>query len=179
VIELLHLASPTHHPVVHRLHQIWLALVVRTAPDVDPRLLPNEHVYRLFQGLHPHDQRHLIAVYEKAVAAGLPPDICTAGLLHDIGKVTLAGTRISLVARIAHVLLQRFSPTLETRLILGSGLWLGVGLRLAQNHGKLGADRLRALAVDPRICEIVERHDDCSYPDRAVHLLQEIDSATP
>jgi hypothetical protein len=179
VIDLLHLTSPTHHPVIHRLHQIWLALTLRTAPDVDPTLLPNEHVCRLFQGLHPHDQRHLIAVYEKAVAAGLPPDVCTAGLLHDIGKVTLAGTRISLAARIAHVLLQHFSPSLEARMIERSGPWLGVGLRLAKNHGHLGADRLRALAVEPGICEIVERHDDCTHPDPAVRLLQEIDSATP
>jgi hypothetical protein len=179
VIGLLHLASPAHHPVIHRLHQIWLALTLRTPPHIDSTLLPNEHVRLLFNGLHPHDQRHLIAVYEKAVAAGLPPNVCTAGLLHDIGKVTLAGTRISLAARIAHVLLQRFSPSLEARLIQRSGPWLGVGLRLAQNHGRLGADRLRALAVDTWICEIVERHDDCSYPDHTVHLLQEIDSATP
>jgi len=141
--------------------------------------MPNEQVCRLFRGLHPHDQRHLIAVYEKAIAAGLPPDVCTAGLLHDVGKVTLAGSRISLAARIAHVLLQRFSPSLEARLIERSGPWLGVGLRLAQNHGRLGADRLRALAVDPAVCEIVERHDDCTYPDLAVRLLQEIDSTTP
>ena len=179
MIDLPHLTSPAHHPVIHRFHQIWLALTLRAAPEFDSRLFPNELVCRLFHGLHPHDQRHLIAVYGKAVAAGLPPDVCTAGLLHDIGKVTLAGTRISLAARIAHVLLQHFSPALEARLIQGSGPWLGVGLRLAQNHGRLGADRLRALTVDLRICEIVERHDDCSYPDHAVHLLQEIDSATP
>ena len=174
-----YLRSATHYPVVHRLHQIWLALTLRDSPTVDLALFPSEHVWLLFRDLHPHDQRHLIAVYDKAIAAGLSPEVCQAGLLHDIGKVTLAGTRISLAARITHVLLQRFAPSFESQLIQRSSPLPWVGLRLAGEHGRLGANRLRALAVDPVICEIVERHDDCSNPDPAVRLLQEIDSATP
>jgi putative nucleotidyltransferase with HDIG domain len=161
------------------LHQIALALIARTPPVVDRRLFPNESVWRLFEELHAHDQRHLLAVYRKAVDAGLPEPVCTAGLLHDIGKATLAGTRISLVARIAHVILQRASPEFETRLTDRSGPWLGIGLRLAQEHGTLGANRLRALAVDSRICEIVEHHDDPTLCDPPIRRLQEIDSATP
>ena len=179
MIHTAYLRSATHYPIVHRLHQIWLALTLRDTPTIDPTLFPGEHVWLLFRDLHPHDQRHLIAVYDKAIAAGLSPEVCRAGLLHDIGKVTLAGTRISLAARITHVLLQRFAPSFEAQLIQRSGPWLGVGLRLAREHGRLGANRLRALEVDPVICDIVERHDDCSHPDPAVRLLQEIDSATP
>jgi putative nucleotidyltransferase with HDIG domain len=165
--------------LTHRLHQIALALIARTPPAVDRRLFPNDAVWRLFDELHTHDQRHLIAVYQKASDAELPEAICTAGLLHDIGKVTLAGTRISLVARIAHVILQRAAPEVEARLIDRSGPWLGVGLHLAHNHSRLGARRLRALAVDPRICDIVEHHDDATLCDPLVRRLQEIDSATP
>jgi hypothetical protein len=171
--------SVTSLALTHRLHQIALALIVRTAPAVDRRLFPNDAVWRLFDGLHAHDQRHLLAVYRKAVDAGLPEPVCTAGLLHDIGKVTLAGTRISLAARIAHVILQRAAPDVEIRLIDRSGPWLGVGLRLAHEHGTLGANRLRALAVDSRICEIVAHHDDTTLSDPPICRLQEIDSATP
>ena len=165
--------------LTHRLHQIALALVARTPPVVDRGLFPSDAVWRLFEGLHAHDQRHLLAVYRKAVDAGLPGPVCTAGLLHDIGKVTLAGTRISLAARIAHVVLQRASPEIETRLIDRSGPWLGVGLRLAHEHGTLGANRLRALSVDSRICEIVAHHDDLTLCDPPIRRLQDIDSATP
>ena len=165
--------------IVHRLHQICLALVVRTPPDIDPSLFPTDSAWRLFQDLHPHDQRHLIAVRQRADEAGLTEPLCQAALLHDIGKVTLCGTRISLAARIVHVILQRISPGTE-RSITGARLpLLGTGLRLANHHGKLGADRLRALGVSCVVCHIVEIHDDKNQHDVGIRLLQEIDSATP
>jgi putative nucleotidyltransferase with HDIG domain len=133
----------------------------------------------MFQSLHPHDQRHLLVVYQKAGDAGLPDSVRQAALLHDIGKVTLSGKRISLAARIIHVILQRISPSTDRALAELNLPGLGVGLRLANHHGKLGADRLRALGVSCRVCEIVEIHDDKNQHDGDIRLLQEIDSATP
>jgi hypothetical protein len=165
--------------IVHRLHQIGLALVARTAPDIDPNLFPTDSAWRLFQDLHPHDQRHLITVRQRADEAGLPEPLCQAALLHDIGKVTLCGTRISLVARILHVILQRISPGIE-RLLTGARLpLLGTGLWLANHHGRIGAERLRALGVPCVVCHVVEVHDHEDQFDSNIRLLQEIDSATP
>lgn len=166
-------------PLFHRLHQISLALRQRTAPTAPPDLFPNQATWRLFRDLHAHDQRHLLAVYRKAVTAGLPTLVCQAGLLHDIGKVTLTRTRISLVARIAHVLLGRLFPVLGKSIAANSSPWTGVGMRLAADHARIGADRLRALGVDERICHIVEVHDDSSQSDPDIRRLQGIDSATP
>ena len=174
-----HQPAPIRLPFLHRLHQIALALRVRTAPFADPSIFPSRASWQLFQDLHPHDQRHLLAVFEKAVAAGLPPHVCQAGLLHDIGKVTLTRTRISLPARIAHVLLGRLAPRMRGHAMLEQIPWLGVGLRLAERHGTIGAARLRALGTAESICAIVESHDVHPHPNSEVRLLQEIDSATP
>jgi putative nucleotidyltransferase with HDIG domain len=164
---------------VHRLHQIGLALRKRTAPIAPPKLFPNEATWRLFQDLHAHDQRHLLAVHQKAVAAGLPEHLCQAGLLHDIGKVTLTRTRINLAARITHVLLGRLFPALGRAIAADRSPWTGVGMHLAAGHARIGAERLRALGVDERICQVVEVHDDPEQPDPDIRRLQEIDSATP
>lgn len=163
----------------HRTHQIILALAVRHAPPIDPALFPNQAVWRLFTELHPHDQRHLLAVHDKAAGARLPGPICLAGLLHDIGKVTLPGTRISLVARIAHVVLERLSPAADAKLAEREVPLLGVGMRLAHNHARIGANRLRALGVDEEVCRIVEFHDNPTQTDPDVRALQNIDSSTP
>ena len=165
--------------LLHRLTQIALALRKRSAPDSPLEIFPNEESWRLFQDLHPHDQRHLVAVYEKAVAAGLPGHVCQAGLLHDIGKVTLTSTRINLAARIAHVLLGPLFSSFGGSIATGSSPWPGVGMHLAVNHARVGSERLRALGVDERICHIVEVHGVRAQTDPAIRLLQEIDSATP
>ena len=163
--------------IVHRLHQIALAVSKRESPAFEPSDFPGDRVVRLFQSLHPHDQRHLLDVHCKAKKAGLDEVHCQAALLHDVGKVTLAGTRISLWARIAHVILHRISPTAgATFARLGA---LGPGLRLARDHGQIGADRLRALGVSESICQIVECHDDSSQVSPQLCLLQKIDSETP
>jgi hypothetical protein len=164
---------------LHRLHQIALALRIRTAPDIEPSFFPSESVWRMFSDLHPHDQRHLIAVFDRAREAGLPDTLCQAALLHDIGKVTFGGTRISLVARIIHVVLQRLSPATGCALAEINIPWLGIGLRLAHHHGKLGAERLRAIGMPCDICHAVEIHDDKGQRDPDIRALQNIDSATP
>jgi putative nucleotidyltransferase with HDIG domain len=129
--------------------------------------------------LHPHDQRHLLEVHCKAQSAGLTDEVITAGLLHDIGKVTLTGARISLPARIAHVLLGRLAPQLRGSPTLARVPWLGVGLRLAERHAQYGAERLRALGVNESICRIVETHDLPNQNNPEMRALQAIDSATP
>lgn len=149
------------------------------APEMDRRLFPNEFAWRMFKDLHPHDQRHLAAVHARARAAGLPEPLCQAGLLHDIGKVTFGGTRISLAARIIHVVLHRLAPTADRTLAEMNIPWLGIGLRLANHHAKFGADRLRAVGVPCDVCHIVEVHDDMHQVDPTIRLLQDIDSATP
>jgi hypothetical protein len=133
----------------------------------------------MFHDLQVHDRRHLFEVHRKARADGLDDELCTAALLHDIGKVTLTGTKISLPARIAHVLLGRLAPSLRGSPMLEQVPWLGIGLRLAERHAGYGAERLRALGVADSICGIVASHDVEPHPEERVRRLQEIDSTTP
>ena len=165
--------------VNHRLRQIGLALGVRTTSPIDPALIPNEAVRRLFQQLHPHDQRHLREVHRKAREANLPRFMCQAAILHDIGKVTLAGTTINLISRIAHVLLSQRSSPICLRPVNSRLPVVGTGMRLASGHARVGAARLRALGVPETVCHVVALHDDRTVTDPLLRLLQEIDSATP
>lgn len=154
----------------HRVHQTALAIFGAHAPDVDPDLFPSDAVYRLFLSLAAHDRRHLIAVHRLAVAEGLDVATCQAALLHDIGKASLAGRHVHTHERILHVLPIGLHPDLDTHVS-------GVGL--ARHHAAIGADRLRALGVDERVCWLVEHHDQTGTADAQLEALQRIDNATP
>jgi putative nucleotidyltransferase with HDIG domain len=111
-----------------------------------------------------------MAVHAEALAQGLEPETCQAALLHDIGKASLAGEHVTTVERILNVLPMRMHPERSNRV---------TGINLARHHAVIGAERLRALGVDERVCWLVEHHDDDSAADAQLRLLQAIDNATP
>jgi hypothetical protein len=154
-----------------RLVQTLRALVYRRRPSEIPTVFPNEQVRRLFRTLSAHDQRHLIMVYEHCLAAGLARETCLAGLLHDIGKASLAGRSIPVLARISQVIWA--TPTGQ-----GADSWI-TPRSLAAHHARSGAVRLRALAVDERVCWLVEDHDDGTPGDIELDQLRVIDNSTP
>ena len=155
------------------LRAIW-----RTDPLPAPERLTCERQLLLFDSLSPHDRHHLGVAYESALDRTDDPDVQLAALLHDLGKVTLSGKRISLPARVIAVLGNHVPSKLRERLRpKRSGAWL-TGPWLAEHHARLGAERLRALGVREDVCWLVENHDDYDIADRRLELLREIDSST-
>jgi HD-like signal output (HDOD) protein len=106
--------------------------------------------------LAPFDRRHLVAVAEQLERAGHPDHVVLAGLLHDIGKVG----RITVVDRVAMVLLRRLSPVLLDR--LAASRWSAPfleGLHLLLRHAERGADLLADAGMPAEVTWLVRHHE--------------------
>jgi hypothetical protein len=130
-----------------------------------------------FWDLHRFDQRHLICVHQRLREQGVADhDVLLAGLLHDVGKVSFR-VRPGSIDRALKVLLARFAPGLLSRVTASPRRW-NRGLYVAVHHPRLGAERLRALGANERVCWLVARHEDApEVVDAALRVLQEADCA--
>ena len=132
----------------------------------------------MFEVLDARDRSHLLAAYQVSLETADDRVVQLAALLHDIGKATLSGKRISLVARVCVVLLPALPGELRGRVRPDrDGAWL-TGWWLAKHHARLGAERLRALGVSEEVCRLVELHDSINVADDRLKLLRDIDSGT-
>ena len=161
--------------LVHRIQQTFLALYVRQIPAIPDTLFSDDLVRRLFVTLSAHDQRHLLAVHRKARQRGYDELTCSAALLHDVGKASLAGRHVSVMARILNVV--------QESVRVGNGS-TGPPLQidnyaLNRSHGALGAARLRALGLSESVCALVEMHDCPDPTDERLIRLQQLDNTTP
>jgi hypothetical protein len=169
--------SKRRNPAVHRVRQGLQALKLADPPPI-PALLKTERLALLFEALSSRDRHHLTIAYQAALSRSSDSELHLAALLHDLGKVTLSGKQISHPARVVAVLAEHLPRRLRNRLRSEEGgAWL-TGLWLAEHHGRLGADRLRALGVSETICWLVEHHDNHELADERLTLLREIDSET-
>ena len=120
-----------------------------------------------FAMLPDYDQRHLCAVYRTLGAAGeTDADLLQAALLHDLGKAAL-GSRVRLLDRVLHVLLDSTSPSLldwATRLT--APRWR-LGIALAHHHPRLGAEWAEQLECSARVCWLIAHHANDPPPHDA------------
>ena len=125
-----------------------------------------------FRALPVHDQAHLCAVYRFLRDRGVDDrEVLTAGLLHDLGKVSAAG-QVRLVDRAVRVVLARLVPGLLRRWARVPAAGWRLGLALAVHHPALGAERAAALGASPRVCWLIAHHEDAgAVDDRDLRLL--------
>lgn len=141
-----------------RIRQGLRALAPAPAPILPPRYaghLP-ARVARAWDALGAYDRRHLIAVAGDLAAAGHSEHVVLAGLLHDIGKVG----RVTVVDRVAVVMLDRFAPTLRDRLASRPRPLPGLdGLHLLLRHAERGADMLAEAGLPADVVWLVRHHE--------------------
>jgi hypothetical protein len=141
-----------------RMRQGLRALVPAPAPVLPPRYaeyLP-ARVERAWHALAPYDRRHLVAVAEDLAASGHSAHVVLAGLLHDIGK---AG-RVTVVDRVAVVMLDRLAPGLRHRLASRQRPLPGLdGLHLLLRHAERGANLLAGAGMPADVVWLVRHHE--------------------
>lgn len=122
-----------------------------------------EPLLEAWRALEPYDQRHLVAVAEDLEASGQPDHVVLAGLLHDIGKVG----RITIVDRVALVLLGRLAPQVRERLAARSRPLPGLnGLHLLLRHADTGANLLERAGMPADVVWLVRHHEQpTEHPD--------------
>ena len=126
---------------------------------------------RLFDAMHPADQRHGLDVMEELRASGeTDPDLLVAGLFHDAAK----GRATGLWHRVAWSLGERY----------GTWVWrtagrlpgFGRALERLAGHADASADLALAAGCSPRAAALI-RHRAAPSDRRLVEALRRADEA--
>ncbi len=161
----------------YRSRQFWRALLGPKTPVADSLLLRHLSAAQvgLFRRMQPSEQAHAFHVYERLTAAGhTDPDLLTAALLHDVGKVLVP---LSLLDRVVIVLGKRFFPRRARRWSEGTPTRLRRPFVVAAQHPAWGADLASAAGASPRTVDLISRHQDVpSAGDLLLAALQAADN---
>ncbi len=143
----------------------FFGFLTATPPSPTEQRLVHDHLTpdeaRAFWEQRPEDQRHAIDVARRvALAAGDDRELIRAALLHDVGK---AAAPIGAVRRSLATVLDVI------------GLPLPPAMATYRDHGRLGAERLRAVGADGIVVAFASHHPGPpptgSDPDRWAILL--------
>lgn len=168
---------------LYRVHQFWDA--VRTPSLTSDDLRPAQRVLSepqmaLFSRLQPSEQAHGLRVLKTLQAMGENhPDLLTAALLHDIGKIQY---QLHLWERVVIVLGKRFASNLVAR--WGNALpggWKRPFV-IATQHPTWGADLARQAGTSALAIRLIQNHQEDvlsgsldSLENHLLSLLQKAD----
>ena len=162
--------------LAYRTRQFWNALPgTRKRVETDallPHLSPTQIV--LFRRMQRSEQAHAFQVLNRLKAAGqTDPDLLTAALLHDVGKVLFP---LSLLDRVVIVLGKAFFPRQARRWSEGTPERFRRPFVVAAHHPEWGADLAAQAGSSPRTVELIRCHqDNPSQNDPLLTALQAAD----
>lgn len=165
--------------LAYRTRQFWLALRARpgslTAERIDPYLSPAQQA--LFRRLQPAEQVHAFLVLQRLQEADQrDPDLLTAALLHDVGKVVAP---LSLWERVLIVVGRRFFPARAAAWGRGQPRGLCRAFVVAARHADWGADLAAEAGTSPRAVDLIRRHQQADAGgDPLLAALQAADDET-
>jgi len=165
--------------LAYRTRQFWNALpgpLKRVETEaLLPHLLPSQVV--LFRRMQPSEQTHASQMLERLKAAGqTDPDLLTAALLHDVGKILVP---LSILDRVVVVLGKRFFRRRAMRWGEGTLSRLRRPFVVAAHHPEWGADLAEKAGASSRTVDLIRRHQDIpSADDSLLAALQAADDET-
>jgi HD domain len=162
--------------IAYRVHQFWLAILPSRTPVPDASLQPylTPELLLLFHRMLPSEQRHSLLMLQRLLVHGYTdPELLAAALLHDVGKSL---SPLSILDRILIVLGKSLLPRLASHWGTGSPHGLRRPFVVAACHPAWGADLALAAGASPRLCDLIQRHQDPSTEgDPLLSALQAAD----
>jgi hypothetical protein len=160
--------------LTYRSRQFWNALLgPRTRVETEallPHLTPTQ--ITLFRRMQPSEQAHAFQILERLKNAGqTDPDLLTAALLHDVGKILYP---LSTFERVIIVLGKRFFRRSARRWGEGKPTGFRRAFVVAAQHPDWGAGLAEQAGVTPGAVELIRRHQDPLSPNpgsRSEYLL--------
>ena len=170
--------------IQYRIRQFRQAVIrsgkVIATERLKPYLNPSQIV--LFRRMQPCEQAHAVEVLDQLRAAGHnEPELMTAALLHDVGKIL---SPLSLFERVLIVLGQALFPRTVERLSRGEARGLGHAFVVAAQHAQWGADLAAQTGAPAGTVELIGRHQQrlttppASPSDHLLAALQSADDST-
>lgn len=155
----------------YRVWQFFRALLARIHPHerelVAQQLGPS--LVALFWQMDRCDQRHGLDVYRTLQEVGYQDrELLQAALLHDVGK---AGGGLTLIHRVAVVLLEKYAPHVLERWTQNGRTWRTPFVRHAK-HAQLGAQWTLEASIAPQAAEWIRRHHNPDPTDDRLAALQ-------
>lgn len=146
--------------LAYRTRQFWNTLTVTRKPVETSAILPHLSPAQitLFRRMHKSEQTHALNVFNLLKAASKnDPDLLTAALLHDVGKVLFP---LSLFDRVLIVLGKAFFPRQARSWSEGPPEKHHRPFVVAAHHPEWGADLAGQAGASPRTVELIRHHQD-------------------
>lgn len=155
--------------MMYRARQFFLAFFAAPDPEglarVKQMLAPA--LLDLFGQMLPFEQAHALRVFDRLKEQGhTHPDLLTAALLHDVGKVRAP---LKPWERVVGVLARKFFPGRARQWGQGEPGGLKAGVVVAEQHARWGAEMAEAAGATDRAVRLIASHQD----QTPVHLSDE------
>ncbi|HKZ69783.1 MAG TPA: HDIG domain-containing protein [Anaerolineales bacterium] len=164
----------------YRLWQFWRLISKRISPDelAEVRGWLTPALFDVFCKLNPAERHHAYCVRQTLAAQGqADPDLLTAALLHDVGKSRMP---LAVWEKVTIVLGNRFARPTVTAWgnDTGPATWWRRPFVNYHQHPGWGAEMIEAGGGNPRVVELVRRHQDKVAPDDPIYkFLSALQSA--
>jgi hypothetical protein len=135
--------------------------------------LSSARLLELFERMPRMEQNHGIAVCKSLEQQGFSsPDLFTAALLHDVGKIEYFPR---IWERVYTVLVVYIAPHLASRMAQGHPKGLKRGFVVRRFHGDWGADLAKYAGASPRTTWLIREHHTTMTDDHELAALQVVD----
>lgn len=150
--------------ILYRVRQFWRSVTLKTEYDdlEQARVQLNPAQWELFNRLQPADRLHALAVFHKLLEHGeSQPDLLTAALLHDIGKLHY---RLNPFERAIVVVVSAWLPRYAQHLgVIPDQGWQSLpgwhkAFIVAENHASWGAEIAKQAGASAMVEALIRQH---------------------